>query len=157
MEGFSTQKVAKRISNPAELRPQSKEKAATRWQPSVSEQRSARIEMSTIEGAAIEKLIFNKRRSNFIRVREQLKPYLIAKYGMIGTFIERDDYPPYPAIPADNAPVFIRISRKDFICNFSASRNGVMPPLSFNDNEWHRYNYIQRIVKSANCHLKLLP
>ena len=113
MEGFSTQKVAKRISNPAELRPQSKEKAATRWQPSVSEQRSARIEMSTIEGAAIEKLIFNKRRSNFIRVREQLKPYLIAKYGMIGTFIERDDYPPYPAIPADNAPVFQGLSGAD--------------------------------------------
>jgi hypothetical protein len=91
MEGFSTQKVAKRISSPAEPRPQMRQRpAAPRWQPGVSEQRAVKTEMS-----------------------EQLKPYLIAKYGMIGTFIEREDYPPYPAIPADTAPLFQGLSVAD--------------------------------------------
>ena len=81
MEEISTQKVAKLLSNPAELRPQSVEMMETlRWKPSVSEQRTVKSELSSIEGAAIEKLILSKRKSNFIRVREQLKPYLIAKW-----------------------------------------------------------------------------
>ena len=114
MEEISTQKVAKLLSNPAELRPQSVEMMETlRWKPSVSEQRTVKSELSSIEGAAIEKLILSKRKSNFIRVREQLKPYLMAKYGMIGTFIERDEYPPYPAIPGDDDPVFRGLSAAD--------------------------------------------
>jgi hypothetical protein len=111
---MSTQKVAKRLSNPAERRAQQGDAQTTRrWQPSSGEQRVAKSQQSAIEGANVEKLIFNKRQSNFIRVREQLKPYLISKYGMIGTFIEKDDYPPYPPIPANNAAVFQGLSVAD--------------------------------------------
>jgi hypothetical protein len=57
----------------------------------VDKQRVVKAHQSAVEGAYVEKLIFNKRQSNFIRVSEQLKPYLISKYRMIVTFIERDE------------------------------------------------------------------